>query len=618
MAAAQARLARAKQLQKANEDRQTRDKAGDFHAVAVLRRTAAAIRDELLGRRGGGAHEIAVMDVVGTANRVIEHMADLEEQGASLERRVEDSLVLREVLKFSERLAVAAVGSVTDVRVAWAAARVDFEPAAFNQHQLGRYVKASTFARDPDTRYKLEEAAERLDEAREIEKAALKTANDQLATEFNAAIKGLMASWEAGELTRAQYNERAWELKTEYERQAGEMQTGYRKKLDAAMAGYAAVGWAMREGILEQSRITQEEADAWAQAQQITKSAATRLKKLGYAVSDVRRDMAEFQRLTGGRLRAVVIATDGSKRANAEGIHGHGSAVINLGSHFDKRTLWHELGHHLEADPSILAAARGFLAERADGTGLHSLAQLTGNSAYRPNERAYRDSFFSHYVGKHYPDATEVMSMGIESFSSPALLGERMHQDPGMFALIEGILKTAENPLVKLIHDVRAENAEAGKERDASEGQVREEATRLIASRVRLMPAADLSEVPAQQEALSRFLSRYTAYFGLEEMKGYVAEGTEVYVVWRSKRTKALTQSGGRMRWSRPQKGYVVCRFSASDRSDYVGRTSYAHHAVLGDDIDAAKVAIHLWITDGVVPRAEPSPMELKKYAQAA
>lgn len=187
-----------------------------------------------------------------------------------------------------------------------------------------------------------------------------------------------------------------------------------------------------------------------------------------------------------------------------------------------------------------------------------------------------------------------------------------------MFALIEGILSTAENPLVRLIHEIRAENAEATSDKEASESEVREHATRLIASRVHLTPAERVEDIPANPEGLARFIDRYTSYYGMTELVGYQQVGRTVYVVWRGRRVKTLQVQGRSMRWSRPQKGFVIAKLSAKDDPTYVGSNGYRNLAVLGTDLDEVKVAIHVWEQEGVEPRSAPSPMELKKYAESA
>jgi hypothetical protein len=209
---------------------------------------------------------------------------------------------------------------------------------------------------------------------------------------------------------------------------------------------------------MESSPVTEAEAQAWASKQTITKNAANRLKTSGYPVESARKDMADFYRLTRGRLASVTFDSDGGSRANANGIHGHDTSVVNISSNFNKRVLWHEMAHHLEADPDVLVAANGFLKKR--GGEVKSMRFLTGNSAYRGDEKAYSDGFFDAYVGKVYTDATEVVSMGVESFHSPEVLGARIAEDPEHFALITGILSAQPDPLFKSAQAVLAQAGE--------------------------------------------------------------------------------------------------------------------------------------------------------------
>jgi hypothetical protein len=208
---------------------------------------------------------------------------------------------------------------------------------------------------------------------------------------------------------------------------------------------------AFTESVVQASPVSAEQATAWADAQDITPQARARLKKIGYDLKKVRQDMAEFYRLSGGRVVKVKVHSKGDKRANATGIEDHGKeGVIHLDSRFDKRVLWHELAHHIEADPMAKIAAGKFIRRRSVDGKAHSLRSLTGSKGYRSNESAYKDHFFDHYVGKIYNDGiTEVFSMGVESFSDPMTLGQRMTQDPETLEFVAGYLKQPIHPLAK-------------------------------------------------------------------------------------------------------------------------------------------------------------------------
>jgi hypothetical protein len=230
---------------------------------------------------------------------------------------------------------------------------------------------------------------------------------------------------------------------------------GAREAVKAAQAKLQAplieAAKAFTESVVQASPVSAEQATAWADAQDITPQARARLKKIGYDLKKVRQDMAEFYRLSGGRVVKVKVHSKGDKRANATDIEDHGKeGVIHLDSRFDKRVLWHELAHHIEADPMAKIAAGKFIRRRSVDGKAHSLRSLTGSKGYRSNESAYKDHFFHEYVGKIYNDGiTEVFSMGVESFSDPMTLGQRMTQDPETLEFVAGYLKQPIHPLAK-------------------------------------------------------------------------------------------------------------------------------------------------------------------------
>ena len=199
-------------------------------------------------------------------------------------------------------------------------------------------------------------------------------------------------------------------------------------------------GQSVLNAVLESSSISQEEADAWSERQFFEKSALSRLKKNGnYDEAGLKKDLSEFYRLTGGRLGSVVIQTEGSRRANAS----HGSGVINIDSRFTKKTFFHELAHLLEREPKILAAEIAFRDSRADmSKGLRKLRNITKNPGYKSDEVAYVGDYFDPYVGKVYPrnNSTEVMSMGLQMFSSPESIVDLRTKAPEMFNMMVGFM----------------------------------------------------------------------------------------------------------------------------------------------------------------------------------
>jgi len=200
------------------------------------------------------------------------------------------------------------------------------------------------------------------------------------------------------------------------------------------------------DAILSDSSVSQEDAEKWAKGQVVTKSAMERLISTGTYKDkeDLCRDMAEFYRLTGGRLGPVIIQTTGRRRANA----AYWTAEINIDNHFIKETLFHEMGHLLEKDETVRGAGQAYRDRRADSTkGIKKLSTLTGNRGYKSDEVAYTDDFWDPYVGKSYSNSvgSEVISMGIQMFSSPRKAGFLMLRDPQMFNLMIGIMESSQS-----------------------------------------------------------------------------------------------------------------------------------------------------------------------------
>lgn len=205
--------------------------------------------------------------------------------------------------------------------------------------------------------------------------------------------------------------------------------------------------------LLDASPVTQQQAEEWAGRQKIDKSVLTRLKKTtGYTEKSVRRDMAEFYRITGGKLRNIDIVTSSGKRANAGNIGHVEFNEVRIDSRLDKETLWHEMAHHLEADPVARLAANGFLIKRRESDRVYSLRHLTGNKGFGRNEVAYKDEFINHYIGKVYRDGvTEVFSMGIQYLSDPEKAAAFLAKDLEMASFITGYLQSDLTPAMKAL-----------------------------------------------------------------------------------------------------------------------------------------------------------------------
>lgn len=195
--------------------------------------------------------------------------------------------------------------------------------------------------------------------------------------------------------------------------------------------------------LLEKSSVTKEQAATWIKQNALMdKKAISKAKKAGYAPDDVQKDLAEFYRITSGRLSRLEYTTIKQSRSAA----AHWSGKLYVGSSFGKRTFFHELAHLLEEDPKVVETAREFLAKRRESSTVYSLSSLTGNRAYKRDEGAYKDTWHDPYVGKVYSNATEVISMGMQMLSSPSLLMALQEKDPEHLAFMLGICSS--KPLV--------------------------------------------------------------------------------------------------------------------------------------------------------------------------
>jgi hypothetical protein len=361
----------------------------------------------------------------------------------------------------------------------------------------------------------------------------------------------------------------------------------------AARERIVEAGKAIRQAILDASPVTAEQAEAWAAGQTITEAAAARLRKSGYPPDQVRADMAEFYRMTGGRLASMAVDSDGGKRANATNIHGYQQATIRLGNSFDRRVLWHELAHHLEADPAAREAANGFLLARRKSDEPKKLRKLTGSALYGADEIAYEDDFFNAYVGKVYSDeSTEVFSMGIESFSHPETLAMRMVKDPEMFALMTGFLKTPPNPLAGVVQRVYSQVNEAETQIQQSETVEREIHIKKLADSIAIVNNPEWFD----EWKFSRSLLYY--YKGARYL-GSVSD-TPFLIFWcksiRDLKTKRILGAG-----------YLVA---------YSSDHSYRVDRYFGG-IEELKATIRVWIDQGFMPQDMSNLNNLRIYAEA-
>ena len=178
----------------------------------------------------------------------------------------------------------------------------------------------------------------------------------------------------------------------------------------------------IKEGLLQYSTVTQEEADEW------VVNNVTLDDSLNYfffiwnkehddkiTLDIVKRELANIYRITNGKINSLKLfydALDGDRSYANRDVIGWSNG--NMGS------LYHEAGHVFEnANQEYRAIASRFIKDRATGKP-EKLSKLTGDNGYKEDEIAYPDRFSNPYVGKVYEDedhnvtGTEVLSMGLQ------------------------------------------------------------------------------------------------------------------------------------------------------------------------------------------------------------
>lgn len=320
-----------------------------------------------------------------------------------------------------------------------------------------------------------------------------------------------------------------------YEKRAKELNAAIKEKRAAFMTKAVELHGQLMDDINRDNPVTVEQAEAWARDKvTITPAAVARLRRQGYLPEQVRKDFAEFYRFARGRVDKLVIDTKGDKRANATDINTHGKAgIINLDSAFDKKTLWHEAGHHIEADPAARAAASLYIRYRSvDGKQYTLRSMKGGHKGFKPNEVAYECGFFSSYVGKVYRDGfTEVFSMGCETFSDPALLAQRMAVDPQTLEFVLGYIRSPKTTLAQLHQSMRESMRETTEDADSQA----EDAT---AARIKQLADSLALEDIDPQPWLSRTRAAWIVERDGAQYVGAVKAGEKTLYVYSSKRVR--------------------------------------------------------------------------------
>lgn len=85
-----------------------------------------------------------------------------------------------------------------------------------------------------------------------------------------------------------------------------------------------------------------------------------------------------------------------------------------------KTTPYHEIGHYVEYfNKNALRISKEFLKDRTKDEKSKQLREILFDSRYKKDETTKPDDFVSPYIGKDYPDSSEVLSMGLELIFEP-------------------------------------------------------------------------------------------------------------------------------------------------------------------------------------------------------
>lgn len=192
--------------------------------------------------------------------------------------------------------------------------------------------------------------------------------------------------------------------------------------------------------LLSKSKITKQKAIQMADGVSFDKTLKKRNKKISevHNPSLIRQNISDFFYLTGGKgSKSFRLLENTHPRAHASRIGsiniGHPDLPINI-----RTTMFHEMGHHIEYESKeIQDIAQQFVLSRATSSTLEPIGRWG-----LQDEVAYPDHFIDKYVGKYYESgSTEVVSMGIQYFSTTKEMATLFRNDAEHFYLILGILR---------------------------------------------------------------------------------------------------------------------------------------------------------------------------------
>lgn len=108
---------------------------------------------------------------------------------------------------------------------------------------------------------------------------------------------------------------------------------------------------------------------------------------------------------------------------------------------YNYETIVHEYGHSIEhMVPEIAEASRAFRDRRTEGEDKVRLTDIHPNMGYNEWETTQVDHFMTTYIGKIYPEATEVLSTGIAFLTTKESTQRMYREDPEYLGFILAVM----------------------------------------------------------------------------------------------------------------------------------------------------------------------------------
>lgn len=210
-----------------------------------------------------------------------------------------------------------------------------------------------------------------------------------------------------------------------------------------------------QEGIfaaIKQDLLAKYESTRGVEADRLLANLSLTSTSKAFPLQDLKKEARDFLVLMGPQnvsFKKIEIKQDIGGRSQYE----HSKKTITVQT--DKKnqaeikvSLFHELAHNLERNkPAILQLSTAFLLSRAEDQKPVSLKELIPFGKYGENEKAFKGNFSNPYIGKLYTDgrtkkinATEVISMGVQSFGSPSNMRALYQADPEHFKIMLGLI----------------------------------------------------------------------------------------------------------------------------------------------------------------------------------